>query len=194
MVHKTVAFYGDCSDSILVRRFSSTAWWPCCVPPFSYQFRNFRNGDVVCLPLAGFRYMLLLYWPHANEGPEISCFRVYAVKTTLLLVTEYERLSSTRGRVEQLSTDWMEQGSNCGTGKRFYVLQNRPELLWGPLRVPFIGYQDCFPGVKGPELEADHSHPSVAAVSLLLPTPSMACSGALWPLLLEVCLFNGNAV
>jgi len=54
----------------------------------------------------------------------------------------------------KLSTDWMVWGSNSGRGKRFFLLQNRPDLLWGPPR-----YWDSFPRIEQPRLEVDYSPP-----------------------------------
>jgi len=46
----------------------------------------------------------------------------------------------------------MDRGSNSGRGKRFFLLQNRPDLLWGPPR-----YWDSFPRIEQPRLEVDSS-------------------------------------
>jgi hypothetical protein len=58
----------------------------------------------------------------------------------------------------------MVRGFNPGRGKRFSVLQNFPDQLWGPPKLQFNGYQGSFLGVKWPGCEVDHSPPSSAEV------------------------------
>ena len=50
----------------------------------------------------------------------------------------------------------MIHGSNPGRGKRFFSFLRCPVQLWGPHSL-CSGCQDCFPGVKWPEHEVDHS-------------------------------------
>jgi hypothetical protein len=48
----------------------------------------------------------------------------------------------------------MVWGWNSGRGKRFFLLPNRPDLLWDPPR-----YWNFFPRIERPKLEVDYSHP-----------------------------------
>jgi hypothetical protein len=45
-------------------------------------------------------------------------------------------------------------------GKKFPLLQNRPDWLWGPPSLQFSGWQGSLLKVKWPGHEADHSPPS----------------------------------
>jgi hypothetical protein len=56
------------------------------------------------------------------------------------------------------------RGSIPGRNWEFFCSPPRPERLWGQPSLLSNGYQGLFPRVKGPEREADHSHPSSAEV------------------------------
>jgi hypothetical protein len=56
-------------------------------------------------------------------------------------------------------------GSISGSGKRFFSNPQCPDWIWGPPSLQHNRYKGLFPcGVKWPECEADHSHPSSAKV------------------------------
>ena len=67
--------------------------------------------------------------------------------------------------------------SNSGRGKRFFLLQNRPDLLWGPPR-----YWDSFPRIARPSLEVDYSPPRSTDIKnkwSYTPTPPICVCGNL---------------
>jgi len=69
----------------------------------------------------------------------------------------------------------MVWGSNSGRGKRFFLLQNRPDLLWGPPR-----YWDSFPRMERSRLEVDYSPPRSTDIKnkwSYTPTPPICVRG-----------------
>jgi hypothetical protein len=84
----------------------------------------------------------------------------------------------------KLSTDWIVWGSNSGRGKRFFLLQNRPDLLWGPPR-----YWDSFLRIERPRLDVDCLPPRSTDLKnkwSYTPTPPYMRSWRGWEL--EMCL------
>jgi len=86
----------------------------------------------------------------------------------------------------------MVRGSNSGGGKRFFLLQNRPDLLWGPPR-----YWDSFPRIERPRLKVDYSPPRSTDIKnkwSYTPTPPYMRSWRGWELALCLSLHFNLAI
>lgn len=59
---------------------------------------------------------------------------------------------------------WTTQGLNPGRGQRYFSSPNHPDWLYVLSSFLFNGYQDCFPGVRLPGHQVDHTPPSSAEV------------------------------
>jgi hypothetical protein len=54
-----------------------------------------------------------------------------------------------RSRHTDHATDWRNQGSNPGTGKRYFSSQKRPKRFWSPSGPLFDRYRGSCPGYSG---------------------------------------------
>jgi len=72
---------------------------------------------------------------------------------------------------------WMIRGSIAGRDETFVSSPKRPDRLWDPASLLFKGYGSCFPGLKQPGREVDHTSPfsakgkNVWSYNSALPSP-----------------------
>jgi hypothetical protein len=59
---------------------------------------------------------------------------------------------------------WTIRGLNADRDEKFFSFPKRPDRLWGPPSLLFNGYGGCFPKLKQPEREVDHTSPFSAKV------------------------------
>jgi len=57
------------------------------------------------------------------------------------------------------ATEALVRGSNSSRSERFFVLQNLPDMHWGPHSLPLNKYRGTFLGIKRPGRRVDHSPP-----------------------------------
>jgi len=98
------------------------------------------------------------------QKTSISKFIVVKVKSEFLM-------SVTKIRPSGFCIVWSVY-SNPGRGNIFSSSPKRSDRHWDPPSLPFIGYRDCFPGVKRPGRDVDlHTAPRLRMSGAIEPFP-----------------------
>ena len=76
---------------------------------------------------------------------------------------EYQAPDSSRGSARRIATRLRAgRSGNPGRVGVLFCSPKPPDRLWGPPSFLFVGYRGCFPGLKRPGRQVNHSPPSSA--------------------------------